>query len=44
MSEEDYHKYMSEVHGPLVKELLVKYGFVRWSMVGTTNLQALRFE
>lgn len=32
MSEGDYHRYMSEVHGPLVKELLVKYGIVRFTM------------
>ena len=33
MSEEDYHKYMSEVHAPLVKDLMVKYGIVSWEMV-----------
>jgi hypothetical protein len=37
MSEEDYHNYMSEVHAPLVKDLMVKYGIVSWEMV----LQAL---
>ena len=33
LSDEDYHNYMSQVHGPLVKELMVKYGIVKWSMV-----------
>ena len=33
MSEEDYHKYMSEVHAPLVKDLMVEYGIVSWEMV-----------
>jgi hypothetical protein len=33
MSEEDYHNYMSEVHAPLVKDLMVKYGIVSWEMV-----------
>ena len=33
MDEEDYHRYMSEVHAPLVKDLMVKYGMIQWSMV-----------
>lgn len=33
MDEGDYHRYMSEVHAPLVKNLMVKYGMIRWSMV-----------
>lgn len=33
LDEAEYHKHMSEVHGPLVKELMVKYDFVKWSMV-----------
>lgn len=33
LSEEEYHKYISEVHGPLVKGLAEKYGLVRLSMV-----------
>ena len=32
MSEEDYHRYMSEKHAPLVKGLLAKYGIVKFSM------------
>ncbi len=40
LDDEYYHNYMSQVHGPLVKALLVKYGFVKWSMVspGTSLL------
>lgn len=33
MDEADYHSYMSKVHAPLVKDLMVKYGITRWSMV-----------
>jgi hypothetical protein len=33
MSEEDYHKYMSEVHAPLVRDLMAQYGIVSWEMV-----------
>jgi hypothetical protein len=33
MSEDHYHKYMSEVHAPLVKNLMVEYGIVSWEMV-----------
>lgn len=32
MSEEDYHKYTSEKHGPLVKGLLAKYGIIKFTM------------
>ena len=33
MDEGSYHKYMSEVHAPLVKDLMVQYGMLQWSMV-----------
>ena len=33
MDEDSYHKYMSEVHAPLVKDLMVQYGMLHWSMV-----------
>lgn len=36
MSEEDYHKYMSEVHAPLVRDLMAQYGIVSWEMVSST--------
>ena len=33
LSDEYYHKYLSEVHAPLLKDLMVKYGVVSWTMV-----------
>lgn len=33
MDVEEYHKYMSEHHAPLVKELMTKYNIVKFSMV-----------
>ncbi|KAF2688361.1 hypothetical protein K458DRAFT_440048 [Lentithecium fluviatile CBS 122367] len=37
LSEKEYHAYMSEKHGPLVKGLLVKYGIIRFSMIHNTT-------
>jgi hypothetical protein len=37
MSEEDYHTYTSEVHGPLVKEMMAKYGMLSFSMVSSPS-------
>lgn len=37
MDEKEYHKYMSEVHAPLVKDLMVKYGMIQWSMVESST-------
>lgn len=42
MSEEEYHKYMSEIHGPLVMGLMAKYGMIRFSM--SHNTSATRAE
>ena len=44
MNEEEYHKYMSEVHAPLVKDLMVKYGMVQWSMVESSTGSYPAFE
>lgn len=35
MSEEDYHRYMTEKHAPLVKGLLAQYGILKFSMAST---------
>lgn len=40
MSEEEYHKYMSEIHGPLVMGLMAKYGMIRFSMVTSYSYEA----
>ena len=32
LSEDEYHSYMSEIHGPLVKGLMAKYGMLSFSM------------
>ena len=42
LSEEEYHKYVSEVHAPLVKDLLVQYGIIKWSMVVCPDSTFLR--
>jgi hypothetical protein len=33
MDEDEYHAYMSEKHGPLVKALMAKHGVIKFSMV-----------
>lgn len=34
MSEEDYRYHMTRVSAPMTKDLMVKYGMKRWTMVG----------
>ncbi|KAJ5769690.1 hypothetical protein N7520_004249 [Penicillium odoratum] len=33
MSEEDYRHYMTKVSAPMTKDLMVKYGIKRWTMI-----------
>jgi hypothetical protein len=45
MDEEDYRKYMTDVHAPLVKNLMVKHGIDKYSMVSQIPYDAtLRME
>ncbi|KAF8428552.1 EthD domain-containing protein [Tirmania nivea] len=44
LSEEEYHHYLSKVHAPLVKNLMVQYGIVRWSMTHNTTATRLLME
>lgn len=37
MSEEDYRHYMTKVQAPMTKDLMAKYGIVRWTMVGSNS-------
>lgn len=36
MSEEEFHRYMSENHAPLVREALARHGITDYTMVGAT--------
>jgi hypothetical protein len=33
MSEDEFHRYMSETHAPLVREALARHGITRYTMV-----------
>ncbi|KAI0128183.1 EthD domain-containing protein [Hypoxylon sp. NC0597] len=42
MSEEDYINHMTKVSAPMTKDLMVKYGVKRWTMIhNTTESRAL---
>ncbi|KAI4100561.1 MAG: hypothetical protein L6R37_005393 [Teloschistes peruensis] len=36
LSEEDYREYMTEVHSPMVKALMARYGTEKWTMIHNT--------
>ncbi|KAL1983758.1 hypothetical protein VTN96DRAFT_9930 [Rasamsonia emersonii] len=36
MSEEDYRHHMTQVSAPMTKDLMVKYGVKRWTMIHNT--------
>lgn len=38
MSEEAYRHHMTKVSAPLTKDLMVKYGVKRWTMVSVTDM------
>ncbi|KEY72284.1 hypothetical protein S7711_00282 [Stachybotrys chartarum IBT 7711] len=48
MSEEAYRHHMTQVSAPLTKDLMVKYGVKRWTMIHNTNetrsLMSLLFD
>ncbi|KAF2205776.1 hypothetical protein GQ43DRAFT_336804, partial [Delitschia confertaspora ATCC 74209] len=45
MSEEDYRHHMTKVSAPMTKELMVKYGVKRWTMIhNPTETRALISE
>lgn len=37
MSERDYRHHMTQVSAPMTKDLMVKYGIVRWVQVGRSR-------
>ena len=37
MSEGAYRRHMTKVSAPMTKDLMVKYGVKRWTMVSTPN-------
>ncbi|OTA56067.1 hypothetical protein K449DRAFT_399765 [Hypoxylon sp. EC38] len=42
MNEEDYRNHMTKVSAPMTKDLMVKYGVKRWTMIhNTTESRAL---
>lgn len=37
MSEEDYRHHMTKISAPMTKDLMAKYGIIRWTMVCKSN-------
>ncbi|KAJ5698557.1 hypothetical protein N7462_000562 [Penicillium macrosclerotiorum] len=45
MSEEDYRHHMTKISAPMTKDLMVKYGIKRWTMIhNPTTTRALMAE
>ena len=44
MSEEDYRHHMTQVSAPMTKDLMVKYGVKRWTMVSLSFIQYLTMQ
>ncbi len=44
MSEEEFSKYWTQKHAPLVKEWLAKYGVLRYTQVGGHHSAELRIS
>ena len=41
MSEEAYRHHMTQISAPMTKDLMAKYGIVRWTQVGLFRLPLL---
>ena len=44
MTEEDYHRYLSETHAPILAEIMVRHNVIQWTMVRLLNRWFRRFS